>query len=318
MLPQRHRTVVEALAAARSEGRPTVSFEFFPPRDGPGEQLLWRAVRRVEAVRPDFVSVTYGAGGGTQDRTVRATQRIAVESSLTPVAHLTCVGRTVAQLRQVIGAYADAGVRSVLALRGDPSGGPGGPWVPTAGGLDRAVQLVELVAGLGAFAVGVAAFPDGHPESPSPAHDARVLALKARAGASFAVTQLFFDPEAYVRLVDAVAAQGADLPVLPGVMPVTDLRQIDRFARLSGTPLPDGLVARLEAVGGDPEAVRAVGVEAATLMCERLLAAGAPGLHFYTLNSSTATLEVFENLGLSAPRAATRSAVTGSASGRRA
>lgn len=302
-MPQRHRTVVEALAAARAAGRPTVSFEFFPPRDEAAEQVLWRAVRRVETVRPDFVSVTYGAGGGTQDRTVRATQRISRESSLSPVAHLTCVGRTTAQLRQVIGAYADSGVRSVLALRGDPPGGPGTPWQPTPGGLDRAIDLVELVAGLGTFAVGVAAFPDGHPESASAAHDARVLALKARAGASFAVTQFFFDPTVYERLVDGVAAAGADLPVLPGIMPVTNLRQISRFAELSGTPLPADLVARLESVADDPASVRAVGVEAATLLCERLLAAGAPGLHFYTLNSSTATLEVCANLGLSPVRA---------------
>lgn len=301
-MPKRHRTVVEALAQARAQGRPTVSFEFFPPRDAEAEQQLWRAVRRVEAVNPDFVSVTYGAGGGTQDRTVRATQRISRESSLSPVAHLTCVGRTTTQLRQVIGAYADSGVRSVLALRGDPPGGPGKEWVPTPGGLDRAVELVELVAGLGSFSVGVAAFPDGHPESPSPAHDARVLALKARAGAQFAVTQFFFDAGAYVRLVDAVAAQGADLPVLPGIMPVTNITQITRFAQLSGTPLPADLVARLEAVQDDPAAVRAVGVEAATELSEKLLAEGAPGLHFYTLNSSTATLEVVANLGLGEAR----------------
>lgn len=301
-MPKRHRTVLEALAVARSQGRPAVSFEFFPPRDADGEQVLWRAVRRVEAVSPDFVSVTYGAGGGTQERTVRATQRIARESSLSPVAHLTCVGRTVPQLRQVIGAYADSGVRSVLALRGDPPGGPGTPWQPTPGGLDRAIELVELVAGLGSFGVGVAAFPDGHPESRSAAHDARVLALKARAGAGFAVTQFFFDHVSYVRMVDSVAAQGVDLPVLPGIMPVTNLRQVERFAQLSGTALPADLVERLEAVGDDPVAVRAVGVEAATLMCERLLAAGAPGLHFYTLNSSTATLEVCANLGLARVR----------------
>jgi methylenetetrahydrofolate reductase (NADPH) len=174
--------------------------------------------------------------------------------------------------------------------------------VPTPGGLDRAVELVELVAALGSFSVGVAAFPDGHPESPSPAHDARVLALKARAGAQFAVTQFFFDAGAYVRLVDAVAAQGADLPVLPGIMPVTNITQITRFAQLSGTPLPADLVARLEAVQDDPAAVRAIGVEAATELSEKLLAEGAPGLHFYTLNSSTATLEVVANLGLGEAR----------------
>ncbi len=295
---QPHRTVLESLAVAAAEGRPTVSFEFFPPRDAAGEQVLWQAVRRVEGARPDFVSVTYGAGGGTQERTVRATQRIARESSLSPVAHLTCVGRTVPQLRQVVGAYADAGVRSVLALRGDPPGGPTAPWQRTEGGLDRAIELVELLRGLGGFSVGVAAFPDGHPESRTPSQDARVLALKARAGASFAVTQFFFDPARWERLVDTVASQGVDLPVIPGIMPVTNLRQVTRFAELSGTPLPGDLVDRLEAVADDPAAVRAVGVEAATRLGERLLAAGAPGLHFYTLNSSTATLEVCANLGL--------------------
>ena len=299
-MPQPHRTVGEALAAARTERRTCVSFEFFPPRDAEGERTLWQAVRRVEAVGPDFVSVTYGAGGGTQDRTVRATQRIARESSLAPVAHLTCVGRTRSQLRQVIGAYADAGVRSVLALRGDPPAGPGTPWASTPGGLDRAVQLVELLAGLGSFSIGVAAFPDGHPESPSAEADVDVLVAKACAGASFAVTQFFFDADAYLRLVDAVAARGVDLAVLPGIMPVTNLGQVARFAQLSGTPLPPAVVARLETVGDDPAGVRSVGVDIATELCERLVAEGAPGLHFYTLNRSTATLEVCRNLGLGA------------------
>ena len=302
-MPQPHRTVDQALRAARAAGRPCVSFEFFPPKDAEGERVLWQAVRRVEALGPDFVSVTYGAGGGTQDRTVRATQRIAHESSLSPVAHLTCVGRTRSQLRQVIGAYADAGVRSVLALRGDPPGGPGTPWAATPEGLDRAVDLVELLAGLGSFSIGVAAFPDGHPEAPSVEADVDVLVDKARAGATFAVTQFFFDADAYLRLVDAVAARGVDLAVLPGIMPVTNLGQVTRFAQLSGTPLPPAVVTRLEAVGDDPADVRRVGVDIATGLCERLLAEGAPGLHFYTLNRSTATLEVCRNLGLAAAHA---------------
>lgn len=297
-MPQPHRTVDEALAVADAEGRPCVSFEFFPPKDAEGEQTLWEAVRRVEAVQPDFVSVTYGAGGGTQDRTVRATQRIARESSLSPVAHLTCVGRTTGQLRQVVGAYSDAGVRSILALRGDPAAGSGTPWSSTHGGLDRAVQLVELVAGLGSFSIGVAAFPDGHPESASAGVDTDVLVAKAQAGATFAVTQFFFDADAYLRLVDAVAARDVDLAILPGIMPVTNVGQIARFARMSGTPLPPAVVTRLEAVGDDASAVRRVGVDIATELCARLLDEGAPGLHFYTLNRSTATLEVCRNLAL--------------------
>jgi methylenetetrahydrofolate reductase (NADPH) len=298
VLPPTAPTVAEAVAAARAESRPSVSFEFFPPKDAAGEELLWSAVRRVEQEEPDFVSVTYGAGGGTQDRTVAVTQRMSRETTLTVMAHLTCVGRDRAQLRHVVGAYADAGVRSVLALRGDPPGGPGSEWVPCPDGLDRAVDLVRLVHGLGRFSVGVAAFPETHPESPSLEHDARVLALKAEAGAAFAVTQFFFEAEPFLRLRDALAATGADLPLVAGIMPVTDVRQIRRFAELSGTAFPDWLAQRVQAVGDDPAAVRAVGVEVATDLSRRLVGEGVDGLHFYTLNRSTATLEVHRRLGL--------------------
>ncbi|MFC5998379.1 methylenetetrahydrofolate reductase [NAD(P)H] [Quadrisphaera sp. GCM10027208] len=296
--------VHEAIAAAVAAGTPAVSFEFFPPRDDAAADRLWTAVRRLESLQPTFVSVTYGAGGSTRDRTVRITRRIAEETTLTPVAHLTCVASPRAELRRVVGAYADAGVRSVLALRGDPPGGPGAPWTAHPDGLDHAEDLVRLVRGLGDFSVGVAAFPDGHPESSGPDQDAQVLLAKQRAGATFAVTQFFFDPAAYLRLRDRAAARGCDLPIVPGVMPVTDVRQVRRFAELSGTPLPAPLVDRLERVADDPVAVRAVGVEAATALGERLLAEGAPGLHFYTLNSSTATTEIYEALGLSRRRRA--------------
>jgi len=300
-LPASAPTVGEALTMARHEGTASVSFEFFPPKDDAGEATLWAALRRIEAVAPTFVSVTYGAGGGTQDRTVRMTQRIASETTLSAMAHLTCVGRSVAELRQVVGAYADAGVRSILALRGDPPGGPGSPWTAHPDGLDRAVDLVSLVRGLGTFSVGVAAFPERHPESPSLAHDARVLATKAEAGADFAVTQFFFDPEPYLRLRDAVDALGVDLPLLPGIMPLTIASQVKRFAELSGATFPAWLAQRVAAVAGDSAAVREVGVEAATRLCRRLLDEGAPGLHFYTLNRSTATIEVHRRLGLSSP-----------------
>ncbi len=273
------------------------SFEFFPPKDDAGEQTLWEAIRRLERIHPLFVSVTYGAGGSTRDRTVRMTGRIARETTLTPLAHLTCVGSPVAELRQVVGEYAGAGVRNVLALRGDPPGGPGTPWTPHADGLNHADELVALVRSLGSFTVGVAAFPDGHPESSSLDQDADVLVRKADAGAEFAVTQFVFEADSYVRLRDRVVARGRDLPIIPGLMPVTSFAQVRRMAELSGTPLPATVVSRLEAVAGDPGAIHEVGVQIATELSLRLLAEGAPGLHFYTMNRSLATLEVYANLG---------------------
>ena len=298
-MPNERHAVHDTLAELLAAGGRSFSFEFFPPKDDAAEAQLWLTLRRLEGLHPTFVSVTYGAGGSTRDRTVRITGRIARETTLTPVAHLTCVGSSQAELRQVVGAYADAGVRNVLALRGDPPGGPGSAWTPHPHGLDHADKLVELVSSLGDFCVGVAAFPERHPESADTDQDARVLAAKQRAGAQFAVTQFFFDAEDYLRLRDAAAAYGCDMPIVPGLMPVTNLGQIRRFAQLSGAALPANLVSRLETVGGDPAAVREVGVQAATELADRLLAEGAPGLHFYTLNRSTATLEIFHALGVS-------------------
>jgi len=272
------------------------SFEFFPPKDDAGEQRLWQAIRHLERIRPTFVSVTYGAGGSTRDRTVRITGRIAQETTLTPMAHLTCVGSSVAELRQVVGEYAGAGIHNVLALRGDPPGGPGTAWTPHPEGLDHADELVALVRSLGNFTVGVAAFPDGHPESSGLDQDADVLVRKADAGAEFAVTQFVFDADSYVRLRDRVVARGRNLPIIPGLMPVTSFSQVRRMAEMSGTPLPASVVARLEVVADDPVAIREVGVQIATELCHRLLAEGAPGLHFYTMNRSLATLEVYANL----------------------
>ncbi len=285
----------------RSGGR-SFSFEFSPPRDDAGEQALWQAIRRLEPLAPTFVSVTYGAGGSTRDRTTRITAAIAAETTLTPVAHLTCVSASVAELRHVIGAYADAGVATVLALRGDPPGDPGQPWSPHPEGLDHAIDLVRLLRSVSRFSVGVAAFPDRHPESADLDQDARVLAEKAEAGADFAITQFFFEADAYFRMVDRLAARGCDLPVIPGIMPVTNIRQIERFAQLSGAAMPGWLLDRLAAVADDPAGVRRVGVEVASELSRRLLDGGAPGLHFYTLNRSTATLEVFADLGVPAPR----------------
>jgi methylenetetrahydrofolate reductase (NADPH) len=189
-------------------------------------------------------------------------------------------------------------VRTVLAIRGDPPGGPGTPWTPHEDGLDTALDLVGMLRRLGDFSVGVAAWPEGHPESPSLEHDARVLALKEQAGADFAVTQFFFRAEDYFALVERAQRAGCTIPVIPGIMPVTNLRQIERFAALSGASLPPALVAQLQRVGDDPAAVREVGVQAATDLAARLLAGGAPGLHFYTLNRSKATREIYANLRL--------------------
>ena len=278
------------------------SFEFFPPKDDAGEQTLWEAIRHLERIHPTFVSVTYGAGGSTRERTVRVTGRLALETTLTPMAHLTCVGSSVAELRQVVGEYADAGIRNVLALRGDPPGGPGTPWTAHPEGLNHADELVALIRSLGNFTVGVAAFPDGHPESSGLDEDADVLVRKADAGAEFAVTQFVFDADSYVRLRDRVVARGRDLPIIPGLMPVTSFAQIRRMSTMSGTPLPAAVLSRLEAVADDAVAIREVGVQIATELSMRLLAEGAPGLHFYTMNRSLATLKVYENLGVgSAP-----------------
>lgn len=196
----------------------------------------------------------------------------------------------------MIGAYAGSGVRNILALRGDPKGGPSQPWVAHPEGLNHAVELVELVRSLGDFCVGVAAFPDKHPEATDLEADAQVLAAKAAAGADYAITQMFFGADDYFRLIDRAAALGCDIPVLPGVMPVTNIKQIERMAELTGMALPKPVTDRLNAVAEDPAAVRAVGIEIATELSDKLLAGGAPGIHFITLNRSTATRQVFRNL----------------------
>jgi methylenetetrahydrofolate reductase (NADPH) len=299
-LPSGAPSVHESLRDLLAAGGRSYSFEFFPPKDDAGEAQLWQAIRRLESLHPTFVSVTYGAGGSTRDRTVRITRRIAQDTTLTPVAHLTCVAASVADLRRVVGQYADAGVRNVLALRGDlPRDGEAG-WRPHPGGLRHADELVRLIRGMGSFCVGVAAFPDVHPESPDADHDARVLAAKKGAGADFAITQLFLDAASYTGLVARVRALGCDLPIIPGIMPVTSLGQLRRFAELSGVPVPPAVHERLRAAGDDPAAVREAGIELARDLCRAVLDAGAPGLHFYTLNRSTATLEVYERLGLAA------------------
>ena len=279
-------------------GERSFSFEFFPPKDEAGEEQLWKAIEALEPYAPTFVSVTYGAGGSSRDHTIRVTGRIARETSLLPMAHLTIVGHTVAEIDAVLDEYAAAGVDNVLLLRGDPKGGPTREWTPTPGGLTYAEELVKHVAARGGFDIGVAAFPERHPASPSCDFDADVLVAKARAGAQFAITQMFYRAEDYFALVERVRDRGVDIPILPGIMPILNLAAIKRQGELIGTSVPDDIVARIERHGEDKDAVRAEGIAVAAELCEELLDGGAPGLHFITLNRSTATLEIFDRLNV--------------------
>jgi methylenetetrahydrofolate reductase (NADPH) len=274
----------------------TTSFEFFPPRSEQGASNLATTLSELEVLQPSFVSVTYGAGGGTRERTHRLVEDLLTNTSMTPMAHLTAVSHTRAQLTEILERHRDAGVRNILALRGDaPRDADDAFWE-----LEHADELVELAreVGRGRFAIGVAAHPEGHPLSTDPRADRRHLATKL-ALADFAVTQFFFDVEDYLRMVDELGALGCHRPVIAGIMPVTDVRQIERFAQLSGAAFPPDLAERLH-LTPDATEVRRIGVEVATELCQRLLDAGAPGLHFYTLNRATATREIHANLDLAA------------------
>jgi methylenetetrahydrofolate reductase (NADPH) len=280
--------VSDLLAAGR-----TYSFEFFPPKTDGAQLSLGRAIAELEPLTPSFVSVTYGAGGSTRQRTRDVVTWVRRETSITPMAHLTCQSHTRAEIRSILDDYRAAGIENILALGGDP---PQDPADVRPSDYTYATDLIDDIDPLDHFSIGVAAHPEVHPRSPDREADRRQLAAKLRR-ADFAITQFFFEAGHYLRLVDELAELGVDKPVIPGVMPITNAGQVTRMAQLTGAALPAWLTDRLDGVD-DPADVRRIGVDVATRLCAELLEAGAPGLHFYTLNRSTATREIYARLGL--------------------
>jgi len=289
---------IDDLLAAADE--PVFSFEFFPPKTDEGERNLRATLAELQALEPDFVSVTYGAAGSTRNRTVEVTKWLKQELAIEAMAHLSCVGASRDELRAILDGLEDAGIENVLALRGDPPRGET-EWTAHPGGLRYSTELVSLIRSGYQFSVGAACFPEVHPEAPDMAHDLRFLREKVAAGASFLITQLFFDNELYFRFVDEARAGGIEVPIVPGIMPITDVKQIKTITGLCGACIPDALLAVLEQRGSDPGGVLELGVSYATLQCAELLAHGAPGIHFYTLNRSPATRAILSALKLLRP-----------------
>jgi methylenetetrahydrofolate reductase (NADPH) len=282
------------------EADPAFSFEFFPPKTPEGEANLFRAVAELRPLAPDFVSVTYGAGGSTRTRTLEIVARIRDEHDLEAMAHFTCVGSTVDELRATLDQMAGLGLENVLALRGDPPPGQD-EWRQTEGGLAYSRELVELIAADYPFAIGAACFPETHIHAESAESDLRYLGEKVRAGVDFLITQMFFDNDFYFDFVARARSAGIDVPIIPGIMPITRAGQVERMASMCGSAIPQGLRDELHAREADAEAVLDFGVAYATLQCSELLAAGAPGVHFYTLNRSPATRAIVSALKLARP-----------------
>ncbi len=277
------------------QSRPIFSFEFFPPKDEVGERALMDAVRSLQPLKPDFVSVTYGAGGSTRAKTLEIVERIQREFGITGMAHLTCVGHSKSEIRTILAELADHGIENVLVLRGDPPKGMTA-FVPHPDGFHYANELAEEVARAGKFCFGVAGYPEKHPEAPSLDEDLKNLKRKVDIGASFVTTQLFFNNDSYFEFVSRARALGIACPIVPGIMPITNFAQVQRFATLCGASIPATLHSELEPVQTDNEAVTRIGINHAALQGRALLQRGAPGIHFYTLNKSRATFEILAHL----------------------
>lgn len=275
--------------------RRTFSFEFFPPKDDAGMEQLYGTVNTLKSLHPSFVSVTYGAGGSTREKTVHLVEKIKGEIGIESMAHLTCVGHTREELQQILTEIQNAGLDNVLALRGDPPKGET-EFVKPEGGFGYANELVEMIKENFHFCIGVAGYPEGHVECPDKKKDLEHLKMKVDAGGDFIITQLFFNNEAYFRFVDEARKAGIHAPIIPGIMPVTNYQQIKRFAAMCGAAIPQTLQEKMERCRNSQPCTEQIGIEYATEQCEELLRHSVPGIHFYTLNKSTATKTIFENL----------------------
>lgn len=286
--------------AGQDASRPRVSFEFFPPKTDEAEASLWKAIQRLAPLNPAFVSVTYGAGGSTRERTHRTVERILNETDLRPAAHLTCVDADRDEVDAVIEGYKAAGVRHIVALRGDPPGGVGigGAYQPRADGYANATELTRAISRIGGFDITVGAYPEGHPESPSIDHDIAVLKAKVDAGATRAVSQFFFDMDAFLRFRDRVRAAGVTIPLIPGVMPVSNFAGLQRMCGSCGTSIPNWLAAHFDGLDGDPETRKLIAASVAAETCARLQEEGFQDFHFYTLNRADLVYAICRVLGV--------------------
>ena len=282
--------IVERLGAS-----PAFSFEFFPPKDEEGVERLFQTIAELKGYEPAYVSVTYGAGGSTRRLTVDLVRRIKHEVGIEAMAHLTCVGATRDEIAAVLDQLVDSRIDNVIALRGDPPRGAT-EFVRPEGGFAYGSELLAFIRARYELCIAAACYPEGHPEAPDLETDLQHLKRKVDAGADFLVTQLFFDNADYFAFVERARAAGIDVPIVAGIMPITNVSQIKRFTAMCGASIPEALLSRLEAAGADAEAVRAIGVEHATAQCRELVASGVPGIHFYTLNRSTATREILDRL----------------------